>query len=452
MLLLKLIILMLLVLGISFFPIKKTILVATFLLPFQQAFTLNVAGTVRVSDILYVSALVGLVIKLLLEKLNHNLKLNKGLFIEIIFKKLNYYFKRNIGVVYFAYLALGSVAVGFFLRNDIQSGLATLENYNKSRLLVNVLYPTIALLIFLIGNYAGNQNKEFFQKILQVWAKALMLVSIYVVIQFIVINITGSWIKMPGEVLNYGTSFAYGIRRPWGFSIEPGALGSFLFFSYLMVFVFLKKSMLQRNTIIISSIAILFSFSSIAIFAIIAVWILLIFINWKKLKTRNKVIIVLLISISIIIALTNNTIFDATIGKIFVENVSKSDRQGNIEILTRMFIKHPIFGVGAGNFGALRNLFSQDTLVPIKDFYDMPNVFYYGMLAEQGILGSILFVIFVKQLWRAAKKIGTSPVVWLLPLAVLIFTSSTIALDYMAFGFGLVIGQSQYIKNTNKVT
>jgi len=450
MLLLSLIGLLLLVLLISFFPINRTILVATFLLPFQQAFTLNVAGTVRVSDLLYVSALIGIIFKKLYPKLNYNLKLIKGLSIKILFKKLCAYLKTNIGVVYFAYLALGSVVVGFLLRSDIQIGLATLGDYNKSRLLVNVLTPLIALMIFIIGNYSGNQDEKFFQRILRVWAKALMLLSIYVIAQFIVLNIIGVWIKMPGEVLNYGTSFAYGIRRPWGFSIEPGALGSFLVFSNLMVFVFLKKSVLKKKTIIISSIATLLSFSSIAIFAIMTLWIYLIFMNWNKLKKRNKVFIILLVCLSIIIALTNNTIFDATIGKIFVENTSKNDRQGNIQILIKMFMKYPLFGVGAGNFGALRNLFLQGTSLPIKNFYDITNVFYYGMLGEQGIFGTILFVIFAKQLWRSAKTIGKSPLLWLLPLAVLIFTTSTIALDYMAFGFGLVIGQYQHIKNVTR--
>lgn len=449
MLVLNLIKLMIIVLLISFFPIKKTILIATFLLPFQQAFTLNIAGTVRISDILYVSAFVGLVIKMLRSKIGYITKENIGSFIKVSCKKLSCKLKHNIGIVYFVYLTLGSGIIGFYLRDDIKNGLATLGVYNQSRLLVNVFTPLVALLVFIIGNYAGNQNKEFFQRILQVWSKALTLLSIYVIIQFVVINITGEWMSIPGEVLNYNTSFAYGIRRPWGFSIEPGALGSFLFFSYLMILNYLDKSILKRNTIIVSTIAILFSFSSIAIFAILSLWVILVFINWKHFKSRNKIFFVLLIFVSIIIALTNNTIFDATIGKVFVANTSKLDRQANMQILIRMFRRYPVFGVGAGNFGALRNLFSQSTLYPIKDFYDMPNVFYYGMLAEQGIVGSTLFIIFGKKLWKAAKTIGASAIIWLVPLAILIFTSSTIALDYMVFGFGLVIGQSQYIKNTN---
>lgn len=461
MLLLNLIKLALLVVVISFFPTKKIILVATFLLPFQQAFTLNIAGTLRISDILYVSALVGLVIKLLLKKINCGLKQNiksyikrlleklkqdKGLIIKILLKKIKYNFKQNPGIIYFVYLALGSCIIGFLLKKDIRSGLATLGNYNQSRLLVNLFTPIMALMIFVIGNYAGRQNKDFFQKILQIWAKALTILSIYVIIQFVVINITGRWIKIPGEVLNYYTSFAYGIRRPWGFSIEPGALGNFLFFSFIFILIFLKKSKLQRNTIMISSIAVLLSFSSIAIFSIVTLWILLILKNWNNFKTRNKVLFISLIVVSIIIALTNSTVYNATIGKVVVENQSKMDRQTNIQILTRMFIKYPVFGVGSGNYGALRNLFSKGTLFPLKDFYDMPNVFYYGMLGEQGIVGVVLFLLFVKKLWRSAKVLKISPAIWLIPLAVLIFTASTITFDYMAFGFGLIIGQAKYLK------
>jgi hypothetical protein len=419
------------VVGLAFLAVaikqpKIAIFCAVVLIPFQQAFTLKVGGTIRLSDLMFMAVFLVLLVKILRKQWLPPMQIKWG-------------------AMYFTYLIVASIAMTAYLNKEIATGLLTLVDYNRFRWVIGFMTPAIALTIFVVGSYVGS-GAEFTERIVKVWAKVMILLSTYVMVQFFVVNIFGVWPKLPGEVLNFASTYAYGLRRPWGFSIEPGALASLLGVSLNAILLLMKPSRLRQVSVSMLTIAIVLSFSSVGLFALVVYWGLVFTYNVKKLKPRTLVIISACIILSFVIILVNDHLFSATIGKLTGDNYSKLDRLTNTKILLRMFYEHPVLGIGSGNFGALRNLYSSGTPFPYREFYDMPNAFYPGILAEQGIIGAGLALMFLLSLGRSIRLLKASPVLFLTPILVLIAPSSTIAIGYIAFTFGLIISKAHTLE------
>lgn len=403
---------------------KKSLVIAlaVIFLPFQQAVTFNVGATIRISDMLFIIIFISIIIEALIRKYPIIRTTGKGCY-------------------YYLYLIFTVIISMYFLKDNINAGISTLENYSKLKLLVNLINPIIAISAFFAGAYICQIKSSYFSKIINLWMIVMTALSVYIIIQFITINITGFWPIIPGESLNYNTSFAYGIRRAWGLSIEPGALANMMVFSLLIQLSANDKISSHKISIVICIIASVLTFSSIGLFSLMSLAPLYVLLYKKKSVNKYKVI---LIFISIIICFAiymNPHIYQATIGKVSSDNFSKVDRQTNVTILMRMFFKYPVFGVGFGNYGALRNLFSYDTLFKYRNFYDTPNVFYLGIIAEEGIVGVAFFMYFLKKIYNSIKNNKKSPILFIIPFLILISTSSTITFNYMGFGFGLLLNK-----------
>jgi len=384
------------------------------MLPFQQILTLQVGLTVRISDLI-----IGIVF----------------IFMFLTYLKTG---QRLYFNMFFLYLLLNAMLMTVLLNDQIKYGISTFDSSVTTRTLINIIGVAIAIMAYSIGVFIG-KKAHIFIKVIKLWSGMIIFLSIYVFIQFLVINITGTWIHLPGEHLNEITSYAYGLRRPYGFSIEPGALGNFLAFSFLLIFTYLENSRFKNITLVLCSIAIFCSMSSIAIITIVSFAFL--GMLSKKMPLKYKMLLVALLIFIFFLIINNKFLYAATVGKVFENNYSRLDRTTNSVILKNMFIDHPIFGVGFGNYGALRNLYSANTEFPYRNFYDTPNSFYFELIGELGIIGTILFIIFAIKLFFFVKKSKKNPILIIFPFLILIIPSSNITANYLAIGFGIIYGR-----------
>ncbi|MED4962655.1 O-antigen ligase family protein [Heyndrickxia coagulans] len=389
------------------------------MLPFQQILTLQVGLTIRISDLI-----IGIAFILM--------------FLTYLKKGQKLYFN-----IFFLYLLFNTMLMTVLLNDQIKYGISTFDSSVTTRTLINIFGVIIAIMAYSIGVFIGKKDYIFI-KIIKLWSKMIIFLSFYVFIQFLVINITGTWIHLPGEHLNEITSYAYGLRRSYGFSIEPGALGNLLVFSFLLIFTYLEKSRLKNITLVFCLVAIFCSMSSIAIITIVS----FVFLGMlsKKMPMKYKILLITLLTFTILLIFNNKFLYTATVGKVFEDNYSKLDRTTNSVILKNMFIDHPIFGVGFGNYGALRNLYSANTEFPYRNFYDMPNSFYFELMGELGIVGTIFFLIFAIKLFIYVKKSKKNPILIILPFLLLITPSSNITANYLAIGLGIIYGRYLYLR------
>lgn len=402
------------------------IMIIILFLPFQQAFTLQVGATVRIADI-FICIVFAL---MLLKDVGQNVKL----------VHIN---------SFYLYLLLNTIIMSILLSNLINNGLNTLLSAN-SRTITNILTAIMAIMAYSIGVYVGNYNR-IFEKIIRLWTKIVLFLSIYTVIQFLFLNVVGYWPHLPGEVVNVGATLAFGLKRAYGFSIEPGAIGTMLVFSFILIYNFLDSCLLKKITLLFCIIAIFCSVSTIAIVSIV-VFILFSVLFDSNLKIRYKILILVLLTLMIFLIFNIDNLHSAIIDKLLGTGQSKMDRLSNGIILKRMFFKYPIFGIGFGNYGALRNLFSDGTLTPYKSFYDATNSFYFGILGELGLAGIVLFIKFIIDKTRQIKAIHKKVILTVLPFLLLISPSSTITPDYMAIGLGIIYGRYLEYKFKNNIT
>lgn len=393
-------------------------------IPFQQSLTLQVGPTIRISDILICILFPLMILASFAGK------------------------KRLIYInAFYLYLLINTVVMSYLLKAPITFGSAIVAGGN--RMLINVATCAISLMAYSIGVFIGKDNHTF-NKVIRLFSKIIIFLSIYVFIQFIALNTVGSWIHLPGEKLNDGTTIAYGLTRAYGFSIEPGALGNLLMFSFIFIYTFLDNGRLKKIALTVCAVAVFSSMSSIALITIITFIFLV--ICKKNFKTRYKIIIALLFIFMIFMLFNNSFLYSAVIDKITGDGYSKLDRLGNSQILTNMFYKYPIAGIGFGNYGALRNSYAMGTFIKYKIFYDMPNSFYYELIGEVGIIGVILFINLIFKLIKQLKKIDKNVFLFIIPFLLSIAASSSINMNYIAIGLGIIYGKYIQANNLSKET
>ena len=417
---------------------ELVICIATFTLIFQQAFTVKLFGaTLRISDVLFV--LIAFVI-----------------FLNMGFKKDNLYNNKlkieKTYLYYCVFIFISTIIMTLLLKDKLKLGTIGMEMSQFKQTVSSLFTPCVAFATYLVGAKISNGYKKInIQRILNVLCNTNVFLSIYSILQFFSVNIMGKWVHIPGETLNEGTTFAYGIRRSWGFFIEPGALGVFLVFNILLIYLLYNRNRKKKFIVICLDVcAVLCSFSSIALVSLILFLILLVLTNnVAGISKTTKILILAVVATFILMVFVNPALNEAIITKIFKgDSYSMKDRSGNIEILKRMFENYPVAGVGFGNFGGLRNLYATGTLVEYKNFYDMPSVLYFEVIGEQGIVGGIFFLAIIKKMYFKIKSLNFPPLAILIPLLAVFTTSSHFIYNYLAFGIGIILNCN--IKNKHE--
>ena len=184
------------------------------------------------------------------------------------------------------------------------------------------------------------------------------------------------------------------ILRPYGTFSHPNSLGGFYLLVYLIVLTSGKKLhfIFKNFVLLICSILIFLSFSKIAIITYLIVNIIYIFKSSLKKDCR-----ICFYSRLVIFSLLSFIFLQATSDPLSLEK--------RLQLMQNAFliiIKHPLIGVGLGNYLIAQNQFPQR----FTDFLNQPvhNIFLL-LFSEIGIIISVcLITLFWKEIKYAVKK------------------------------------------------
>ena len=125
------------------------------------------------------------------------------------------------------------------------------------------------------------------------------------------------------------------------------------------------------------------------------------------------------------------------------------------EIALRTWKANPLFGVGLERFYVVQDKIAKSANLDLGQWRDNANNFYLQIAAEQGLVGSVLFLILFIYLFRKAKKQSSDlSKMLLLILAVIFFTGPHLYFEEVKYFVALIIasilGDSLNNKETGK--
>ncbi|MCM8791917.1 MAG: O-antigen ligase family protein [Candidatus Omnitrophica bacterium] len=220
------------------------------------------------------------------------------------------------------------------------------------------------------------------------------------------------WVNNP-----YYYRFLYRTPRMMSTLIHPTILGSFLagtvFFVYF-IFSIIKKIYKPFIIFIIIFLltAILFSFSRGVIISFLISTFFYLYLQRKTYYIRFIIIGILILFIFLSIFLKNHPSFYRFSIDYPLLSYCKEIKLENLNILMKILKGHPFFGIGIGNYHMKFKDYITDkqknieVLIKQKGYdhaeWHTADNMYISIIAETGILGSLLFFIFLFLLYRRA--------------------------------------------------
>lgn len=189
--------------------------------------------------------------------------------------------------------------------------------------------------------------------------------------------------------------------RAYGTFQHPNIFGGFLAISILLIFVLVKSpqskllKIITKILFVFFSFALFFSFSRSAILGLfIASFLYLVFyyqtIYFKKIAYY---FIFGILIFTILAGIYRPLIWGRATGQGRLEQQSISERESSYSGAWNLFKSQPIFGTGFGNYTL--SLYKNDKQKNVWDYQPVHNAFVL-VISEIGILGVVLFVIFLK--------------------------------------------------------
>lgn len=214
----------------------------------------------------------------------------------------------------------------------------------------------------------------------------------------------------------------FGFPRVHSTFLEPLLMANFLLIPiFLMVSLWLKKQIKAKVFIpllIILLVVFILTISRGAYLALLVAGIFLVIFAFKEIFQWRRILLLLLIlAISGLVAFGMIRVAGKQALANFMEQgetvVKKPEEQGfstahrlmTFKIAFQAFKEHPVFGIGPGNFGSYYDNYPMESLPKVE--YQTVNNQYLEVLAENGILGLAVFVLFLIILfirsWRAFR-------------------------------------------------
>jgi O-antigen ligase len=197
------------------------------------------------------------------------------------------------------------------------------------------------------------------------------------------------------------------------------------------------------------SLTVLITFSTVNFAALILLWTVLFRDRLRGLSPVRRWLVVAGAVVGVVafvgFLLVTEYIQTVVVGKLVGENaVSRLERVGFALTGLRMFLEHPVTGVGISQYGFFYERYEVFDLGLLSNFGGrkrIANNVYVELLAETGIVGFALFAAFLRQVWREARSAELRPLrIGLVAMLIVwnAFPSSTIMFIWAYFG--LVMG------------
>lgn len=356
-----------------------------FFLPFERIGSVDIAGsTIRISQIIaIVTIIVWIVRGLALKKFKF--RQNPSLFLILTFIAIN--------VV----------------------GLTNTENFQRSLLVLGFTIFTIAISLA-IPNIVRQRNQV--NIVIQVLLFSALLVSAFGIYQFL-----GDLIGLPTSLTGLREQYTKNIL---GFPrVQSTALEPLYFANYLLIplgvaiSLFLSKASKIKTPILLTVIALgglnLVLTVSRGGYIAFTVMLGLLCIIYLKQVIRPRVIISALVILTLVSVVAVRFLnaeeqfdtFTEHVGNIF-GGASYVERVDTFNIAHRIWLEHPLVGIGPGGFGPYA---SYHPLITPSDGFRIVNNEYIELLAETGIFGLMAYILMILiilirsvKAWRVAKN------------------------------------------------
>ena len=363
-------------------------------LPFTQALTISIGFPLKFSEIL--------------------------LFVLLIF----YMFNGKMSKIFWNFLVEYKILIFFLFWATLSFFVNTFWNYNYPLKVIPVrLSPVLDSLLRLC--YIVLNICAFFvtcnalinhQNILKYWIIGAVIASIYAWYLFISSGLNLPYIKLFG--MDENPLSLHGFIRCGTFK-EGNFFGLYLLLSAIISF-HIKKT----KTGIFLLLTIITTFSTITIISTI---VFLVFI-FRRIFLKKKLFFIIIFSIPVLIFGTiflSKTVYVKTnviskinkpSNKLANGNFSKVDRTLTARIAYFQAVNNPIFGVGPYNYGLHYDEYndskkyildnSEWSLIFFKrqNLRAIPNNVYLEVFAEYGIIGFLIFVIFLAKIFYTSIK------------------------------------------------
>jgi len=203
------------------------------------------------------------------------------------------------------------------------------------------------------------------------------------------------------------------ILRPYGTFSHPNVLAAYLLVAIILVWSFILtskkqwKRILRVVTLIVCSIALLITFSRVAIF----IWVILLFcilgrLAFHSLKSvKAKILFVLIFAISLVVISFVPVIREVLLrfSQTSLSDESVTEREELLSAAFTMIREHPIFGVGLYNF--IPALAPLQNPMPLGLYLQPVHNIFMLVFVETGIIGLGFFIgLFVTTVERIKKQ------------------------------------------------
>lgn len=287
--------------------------------------------------------------------------------------------------------------------------LAGMRNrpFVKSITQVSLLIPAV-LSYYLTVSFL--KNRELLTKAIKIWFFTLASISIYGIYQFI-----GYYLKWPyADYYIQSFDFRYlaflnyfKLARVSSVTLEPTFLPMYIIsmlplaIALLVNKVYIIKRYLLIMLISVSFICLLLTFAANIIFILIGIFLsLIIFLRYWKYKFYQIIISVTAIVLLISVIIYYQQILDKLRFELntydYSFHISAFHRTVCWKTAFNMFLKHPFFGVGIGNFAHnFTDNIPHPEILELMQHTGMPRItnnIFLEVLAETGIFGFLSFI------------------------------------------------------------
>lgn len=328
--------------------------------------------------------------------------------------KISYVFALILCLVFVANKPLSFFAKNKFYTSDyflvlffISSLISLTFSPDLQRSLVIILLWLFVFLLYLVFSRCLLDSK-LREKLFSAILFSSCLVCIFGLFQFV-----GDSLNLPVSVtglrLQY-TKIVLGFPRIQSVALEPLYFANFLlvpFFISLVRYVrnreLFKGYFLLSILILVSIILTISRGAYIALIVSLILFFLYLILNRKKENYQNKLFgIVIILTVSIVLSLgmiyrlngksSGENFLEHSIVENAQEDGSANDRLTTYKIAYDLFKSQPVFGNAPGGFGVLTK--KSDESVKEKGYGTVNNE-YLEILAENGLIGLILFLLFL---------------------------------------------------------
>jgi O-antigen ligase len=308
-----------------------------------------------------------------------------------------------------------------FVALSIMVNMAVTSQVFNIKMLTQNLNAILILSFFLLlTNYLVQQEYSTIRKYLDYFIYVCVLLSIFTFYQYYAGShnlplfdyFRNASLYMMANTLAAAGSWSQSIRV-YGVAPEPSMWAAMILvpISLLLPFMFEKRSWPATISFIMLNMSFFLSVSRTGFLSYLFVALIYLFYKLRKRKERFRSFPIFTV---LAIVYTSAVFFIEMLQKSYITDYSFVERLAGQIIAFKMFVSSPIFGVGLGNYSLYFPDYLNSALERILIYKkDIVGSFTYNLyirlLAETGLVGFLIFMIFLYSLYRVIFYVRTLP-------------------------------------------